>query len=390
MSKKRDYYEILGVQRNATEDEIKSAYRKLAMKYHPDKNQGDKEAEEKFKEVAEAYDVLSDKNKRAMYDQFGHEGLRGAAASGGYHDPFDIFREVFGGGFGSIFDDFFGGRQERSGRRAQHRGRDLQIRLKLTLEEIATGVNKQLKVKKLVACESCKGSGLKEGSKPATCPQCQGKGEVREVSQSLFGRFVNINVCPRCGGRGTIISDPCQTCRGDGVVHGEEIVDVEVPAGVAEGNYLSVRGKGNAGPNGGPAGDLIVVMEEQPHNFFTRNGNDVIFNLPLSFPEMALGTEVEIPTLELEEIDHDKQHKMVKISIPAGTHTEKVFRLRGKGLAELNGYHKGDLLVQVKVFIPTRLSAREKELLEELQQSENIHPPRKKGFFDKVKEAFNK
>jgi molecular chaperone DnaJ len=389
MSKKKDYYQVLGVNRTASDEEIKSAYRKLAMKYHPDKNQGDKEAEEKFKEVAEAYDVLRDKNKRNIYDQFGHEGLRGGIGGGGFHDPFDIFREVFGGGFGSIFDDFFGTRQERSGRRGQQRGRDLQIRLKLTLEEIASGVSKQLKIKKLVSCDHCKGSGLKKGSKPATCPQCQGKGEVREVSQSLFGRFVNIATCSRCGGRGTIVSDPCPTCRGDGVIHGEEVVEVAVPAGVAEGNYISIRGKGNAGPNGGPAGDLIVAMEEKPHDFFTRHGNDVIFNLPLSFPEMALGTEVEIPTLELEEVDKEMHHKLVKITIPAGTQAEKIFRLRGKGLAELNGYRKGDLLIQVRVWIPTKLSVREKELLEELLQSENVHPPLKKGFFDKVKEALN-
>lgn len=389
MTKKKDYYQVLGVDRTATEDEIKSAYRKLAMKYHPDRNQGDKEAEEKFKEIAEAYEVLSDKNKRSMYDQYGHEGLRGGFPGGGFHDPFDIFREVFGSGFGSIFTDFFGERSESRGRRSQQRGSDLQIRLKLTLEEIASGVTKQLKIKKLVTCESCQGSGSKKGSKPSTCPQCQGKGEVREISQSFFGRFVNISTCPRCGGSGTVISDPCSTCRGEGLVHGEEIIEVNIPAGVAEGNYLTVRGKGNAAPRAGVAGDLIVVIEEQPHEFFTRNGNDIIFNLPLSFPEMALGTDLEIPTLELEEVNKEKHHKMVKISIPSGTQNEKVFRLRGKGLPELNGYRRGDLLVQVKVWIPTKLNNREKEILEELLHSENLHPPRKKGFFSKMKEALN-
>ena len=389
MAAKRDYYEVLGVNRSATEEEIKTAYRKLAMKYHPDRNQGDKEAEEKFKEAAEAYEVLRDQNKRSMYDRFGHDGLKGGGFGGGFHDPFDIFREVFGGGFGSIFEDFFGGRSERGGRRDQRRGRDLQIRLKLTLEEIAAGVTKQLKIKKLVPCETCSGSGLKEGAQPSSCPQCQGSGEVREVSQSIFGRFVNIASCPRCAGRGTIITDPCITCRGEGLVHGEEQVEVNVPAGVSEGNYMTVQGKGNSGPNGGPAGDLIVVMEEQSHPFFTRNGNDVVLELNLSFPDVAIGMEIEIPTLEIEGKGKNSKNKMVKISIPAGTQSGKVFRLRGKGIPELNAYRKGDLLVEVRVWTPTKLSTREKEFLEELSQSENFQPPKKKGFFEKVKEALN-
>ncbi len=389
MATKRDYYEVLGVNRSATEEEIKTAYRKLAMKYHPDRNQGDKEAEDKFKEVAEAYEVLRDRNKRSMYDRFGHDGLKGGGFGGGFHDPFDIFREVFGGGFGSIFEDFFGGRSERGGRRDQRRGRDLQIRLKLTLEEIAAGVTKQLKIKKLVPCETCSGSGLKAGTQPSSCPQCQGSGEVREVSQSIFGRFVNIASCPRCAGRGTIITDPCTTCRGEGLVHGEDQVEVTVPAGVSEGNYMTVQGKGNSGPNGGPTGDLIVLMEEQSHPFFTRNGNDVVLELNLSFPDVAIGMEIEIPTLEIEGKGKNSKNKMVKISIPAGTQSGKVFRLRGKGIPELNTYRKGDLLVEVRVWTPTKLSTREKELLEELSQSENFQPPKKKGFFEKVKEALN-
>lgn len=389
MTTKRDYYEILGVNRSASNEEIKSAYRKLAMKYHPDQNQGDKEAEEKFKEVAEAYEVLRDPDKRNMYDRFGHEGLRGGRYGGGFHDPFDIFREVFGGGFGSIFDDLFGTRQGGSRQRDRQRGRDLQIKLKLTLEEIALGITKQIKVKKLVACDACNGSGMKKGSEASTCPQCQGSGEVREVSQSIFGRFVNITTCSRCSGKGTIITDPCPDCRGEGIMHGEDLVEIKVPAGVADGNYMTIRGSGNAGPNNGASGDLIVVMVEQSHDFFTRNGNDVIFELPLSFPEVALGTEVEIPTLEIENGGKEKPNKMVKINIPPGTQSGKIFRLRGKGFPELNSYRKGDLLVQVKVWTPEKLSQREKELLEELYQSENMNPPKKKGFFSKVREALN-
>jgi molecular chaperone DnaJ len=387
---KRDYYEVLGISRNATPDQIKTAYRKLAMEYHPDRNQGDKEAEDKFKELAEAYEVLRDPNKKSMYDRFGHEGLKGGSYGGGFHDPFDIFREVFGGGgFGSIFEDFFGAGSGRGGRRDQRKGSDLQIRLKLTLEEIAAGVTKQLKIKKQVACQTCEGSGLKKGSQPTTCPQCHGSGEIREVSQSLFGRFVNITSCPRCLGRGTIITDPCETCRGEGIVQGEEVIDIGVPAGVTEGNYMTMRGNGNAGPNGGPSGDLIVVFEEITHKFFTRNGSDVIFELDLSFPEIALGTEAEIPTLDMEGEGKERQNKLVKITIPAGTQGGKIFRLRGKGFPEVNAYRRGDLLVEVKVWTPTKLTPREKELLEELMTLENVQPPRKKRFFDKVKEALN-
>ncbi len=389
MTTKRDYYEVLGVSRTATAEEIKTAYRKLAMKYHPDRNQGDKEAEEKFKEVAEAYEVLSNPEKRARYDRFGHEGVRGAAGGGAYQDPFDIFREAFGGGLGSIFEEFFSGGTRRSSGPRKRRGNDLQIRLKLSLEEIASGVTKQLKIKKQVVCEECGGSGVARGSRPQTCPMCHGSGEVREVSQSIFGRFVNITTCPRCGGTGTVVTDPCPVCRGEGRVHGVETIEVSIPPGVSEGNYLTLRGKGNVGPNGGPAGDLIVVIQEKPHPFFTRNGNDVIYELSLSFPQVALGTDVEIPTLELENYDGKKRNKLVKINIPPGTQSGKVFRLRGKGLPELHGYRRGDLLIEVKVWTPTKLTPRERELLQELSQLENVNPPKKKSFFQKFKEAFN-
>jgi molecular chaperone DnaJ len=391
MATKRDYYDILGVGRSATADEIKSSYRKLAMKYHPDQNQGDKGAEEKFKEVAEAYEVLKDPDKRARYDRFGHEGVKGGGyAGGGFHDPFDVFRDVFGGGgFGSIFDEFFGGGSGRSRRQDRQRGNDLQVKLKLTLEEIATGTTKNIKVKKQVVCHTCDGSGMKSGSQPVTCPVCRGSGEVRQISQSILGRIVNVTTCSRCGGRGTIITDPCPDCRGEGREHGEATVKVKVPAGAADGNYMTVRGEGNVGPNNGPSGDLIVVMEEKSHKFFSRNGNDVIYELYLSFPQVALGAEVEVPTLEMENVDGQKENKLVMISIPPGTQSGKVFRLRGKGLPEVNSYRKGDILVQVKVWTPEKLNQREKEILEELAQLENVNPPKKKGFFEKFKEAFN-
>lgn len=386
MATKRDYYEILGVSRQASDDEIKSAYRKLAMKYHPDKNPGDKESEEKFKESTEAYEVLRDKEKRARYDRFGHDGVKGGPAGGGFDfdfsDPFSIFEEVFG------FGDIFGSRRRSRRSTAKPKGRDLQIKLKLSLEEIASGVTKNVKVKKQVSCDDCRGSGAKAGSRPTTCPTCQGSGEIRQVSQSLFGRFVNVTTCTRCNGQGTIIADPCPKCRGEGRIQGEETVRVTIPAGVSEGNYIPLRGKGNVGPNGGPAGNLIVMIEEKPHPFLIRNGNDVIYDLHLSFPEVTLGTEAQIPTLELES-ENKEQNQMVKINIPAGTQSGKVFRLRGKGLPEVNSYRKGDLLVQVKVWTPTKLSPRERELLEELAELENVNPPEQKSFFKKFKEAFN-
>jgi len=395
---KRDYYEILGVARNAAQDDIKSAYRKLAMKYHPDKNQGDKGAEEKFKEVGEAYEVLSNSEKRKIYDAYGHEGLKGRGAGGGFHDPFDIFREVFGGGggFGSIFDEFFGTGTRSRGRSYRQQGSDLQIKLKMSLEEISTGIKKKIKVNKLVNCETCNGTGQKSGSQPATCPTCQGGGEVRQVSQSLFGRFVNVTTCPQCHGEGKVINDPCPTCRGEGRDRGEETVEFNIPAGVTTGNYLTLEGKGNVGPRSGPAGDLIIAIEEKDHPYFVRHGNDIIFDLYLGYPQAAMGIEVGIPTIQLDSNGKGlpekdiSRYKKVKIQVPPGTQPGKVFRLRGKGIPELNGYGKGDLLVQIKLWVPTKLNPREKELLQELNEQENIHPPEgEKGFFQKVKEALN-
>lgn len=392
---KRDFYEVLGVKRDASADEIKSAYRKMAMKYHPDKNPGNKTAEEKFKEVAEAYEVLSDPQKRQRYDHFGHEGVRGAASAGpdfgfDFSDPFSIFEQVFGMG------DIFGGRGRSRRRSHSNRGRDQQIKLKLTLEEIAAGVTKKIKVNKLVRCAVCHGSGTKAGSKAQTCPTCHGSGEIRQVTQSIFGRMVNVTTCPQCRGEGKIVSNPCPECRGEGIQRGHEMVEVTIPAGVSQGNYLTVPGKGNAGLRGGAPGDLIVVIEEKEHPLFVRHGNDLIYDFYISFPHAALGFEAEIPTIEVAPEsaglpeNNPERYKMVKIDIPAGTQPGKVFRLRGKGLPELQSVRRGDLLIQIKVWVPTKVSPRERELLQELSQLENVHPPQKeKGFFQKFKEALN-
>ena len=389
---KRDYYEILGVSRDASPEEVKSAYRKLAMKYHPDRNQDNPEAEEKFKEVGEAYEVLSHSEKRQRYDRFGHDGVKGAQGYDPNFDLSDALRTFMEEGFGFGFGDIFGGGQRRGDRR--ERGRDLQISLELDLEEIAAGVKKRLKINKQVQCNTCNGEGSRPGSKATTCPTCQGAGEVRQVSQSIFGRFVNVSACSQCRGKGTIITNPCETCRGEGRVRGEETVEVNIPAGVMSGNYLSVQGKGNAGPNSGPNGDLIVVIQEKDHPLFVRHENNVVFDYYASFPELAMGGSVEIPTLEVadKELPHENpdRYKKVEITIPAGTQVGKVFRLRGKGIPELRSHSKGDFLVQIKVWIPTKLSARDKELLGDLLKSENIQAPKKeKGFFQRLKEVLN-
>lgn len=398
MTTKRDYYEVLEVSREASQEEIKSAYRKLAMKYHPDRNQGDGEAEEKFKEVTEAYEVLSHQEKRQRYDRFGHEGVKGGMGGFDFEhfdlaDALRIFMEE-GFGFGG-FGDLLGRSGSRHGSR-QERGRDLQAVLQLSLEEVASGVNKKIKINKLITCQTCDGTGHKAGSQPSSCPSCQGSGEVRQVSQSIFGRFVNVSTCPQCRGQGKIITDPCPTCRGEGRDRGEETVDVEIPAGVSSGNYITITNKGNAGPRGGPSGDLLVVIQEKDHPYFVRHGNDIVYDYYASFPELALGGETEIPTITVEKNgknlpeDNLDRYKKVKISIPPGTQPGKVFRIREKGIPELHSYHKGDLLVQIKVWVPTKLSQQEKELLKELSQAENLIPPKKgKNFFQKFKEALN-
>jgi molecular chaperone DnaJ len=380
MTTKRDLYEVLGVSRNASAEEIKKAYRKLAIQYHPDRNPGDKAAEEKFKEVAEAYAILSDPEKKLRYDRFGHTSTTGSGDFGGFtnvEDIFSAFGDIFGGGFG----DFFGTSGRRRSRKAESRGSDLQIRLRLTLEEIATGVTKKIKVKKQIVCETCNGTGSSRNSKSTTCLVCQGTGEVRRVSQSLFGQMINVTTCSRCNGEGKIISDPCPHCSGEGIVGGYKNIEINIPAGVASGNYIPLRGEGNTGKRNGPPGDLIVYIEEEKHPVFERTDNDVIMILPVSFPEAVLGASLEIPTLT----------GSARITIPAGTQSGKILRMRNKGIPNVHGGGTGDQLVQIQVYVPTHLSAEEKRKIRELENLENLKPSKESGknIFEKFKESLN-
>jgi molecular chaperone DnaJ len=388
---KRDYYEVLGVSRTASADEIKKAYRKLAMQYHPDRNPGNKEAEEKFKEAAEAYEALGDADKRQRYDQFGHDGMRGTdfRPFTDVNDIFSTFGDIFGGGFGgSIFDEMFGGGQGRGRQRSSGPvpGSDLKVRLKLSLEEIAAGVDKKLKIKKWKRCDTCGGSGARSSEGTATCPVCKGSGEVRQVSRSVFGQFVNIATCANCGGEGRVVKEPCKACSGDGRVQGESTIKVSIPAGVSEGNYIPLRGEGNVGRRGGGAGDIIVVIEEEPHGVFTRNGNDVLLDLLVSFPEAALGADVEVPTLT----------GRAKIKIEPGTQSGRILRMRDKGIPHLNSFGRGDQLVRVNVWIPTKLNEQERQLLRQLAGGDNLSPKQgdtsahsDKSYFGRVKKAFS-
>ncbi len=376
---KRDYYVVLGIERNATEDEIKKAYRRLAMEYHPDKNPGDKIAEEKFKEAAEAYEVLKDAQKRRLYDTYGHAGVKG---SGG-QDPFagfdfdlsDALRTFMSEGFG--FGDIFGMGGGRGNRRT--RGADLQIRLALTLEEIATGVKKKIKIKRLVTCSTCGGSGAKAGTSPSSCPECGGTGEIKRITRSLFGQFINVSACGRCGGSGRVIQEKCTDCHGEGRSKGEKTIEIEIPPGVASGNYITVRGEGNIGANGGSPGDVIIIIDEKEHDYFERHGDDVLYDLPLSFVQAALGDTVEVPTLTGK----------AELEIAPGTQSGKILRMRGKGIPHLQGHGKGDQLVRIMVWTPKKLTKEEKALLKKLANSENLKPPHAgKGIFDKIKNVF--
>jgi len=384
---KRDYYEVLGVSKDASAEEIKKAYRKKAIQYHPDKNPGDKEAEEKFKEAAEAYEVLSNAQKKQRYDQFGHAGVGGAGGGFSQHDMsmddiFSMFGDIFGNGFGGGgFSGFGGFGNSRTQGRRVHRGSDLRVKVTLNLNEIANGVEKKLKLKKYVACNVCHGTGAEGGSDYTTCSTCRGSGHVTRVSNTLLGQMQTTTTCPTCNGEGQIIKNKCTNCHGEGVVRGEEVVTIKIPAGVAEGMQLNVAGKGNTGRHGGVNGDLLVVIQEENHPDLIRDGNNLIYNLFINMPDFILGTTAEIPTVESK----------VKVKIEAGTQPEKILRLRGKGLPDINGYGKGDLLVRIHAWIPKKISTEERKMLEKLQQSSNFQDTPGSGdknFFEKMRDIF--
>ena len=387
---KRDYYEVLGVNKDASEDEIKKAYRKLAIKYHPDRNPGSKEAEEKFKEAAEAYDVLHDPKKRQQYDQFGFNAPGGGGfegfSGGGFSmdDIFSMFGDVFGGHSGFSGFGGFGGGTAGERQQPQYRGADLRLKVKLTLQEISTGVTKKFKVKKDIACTHCHGSGAENGSGTQTCPTCHGQGVVVKTVRTMLGMMQTQSECPTCHGAGTVIKNKCQHCHGTGVVKGEEIAEIKIPAGVAEGMVVNVPGKGNAGPRNGITGNIQVLIEEQPNDTFIRDGQDIIYNLLLDFPTAALGGEVEIPTLE---------NTRVRIKIEAGTQPGKTLRLRGKGLPAVQGYGsgRGDLVVNISIYVPKTLNRDEKETIERLRTSDNFKGDyaTKQSIFKKFRNYFN-
>jgi len=387
---KRDLYEILGVSKGASAEEIKKAYRKVAMQFHPDRNPGDKEAEEKFKEAASAYEILSDADKKAKYDRYGHAAFAPGAGGGGFggnmntDDIFSQFGDIFGD---DMFGNFFGGGGGRSrsggGRNARgQRGSNLRIKLKLNFEEMAKGVTKNVKVKKHVSCTTCAGSGAKDKGSVQTCNTCHGSGQVRKVTNTFLGQMQTVTTCPTCNGEGTSITAKCGNCKGEGRVYGEETISIDIPAGVHEGMQLSMSGKGNAGERGGSNGDLIIQIEEEAHADLQRDGLNVAFDLHISFPDAAFGTQVEVPTID----------GRAKIKIPPGTQSGKIFRLKGKGFPEVQGYTRGDQLIHVNVWTPQHLSADEKAILEKLNNSDNFKPNPNKGdksFFERVREAFS-
>lgn len=379
---KRDYYEVLGVSKSASEAELKKAYRKKAIQFHPDKNPGNKEAEENFKEAAEAYEVLSNPEKRQRYDQFGHAGMSGAAGGGfgggmNMEDIFSHFGDIFGGG------SFFGGGFGGGGRGSQrvNRGSNLRVKVKLTLKEIAEGVEKKIKVKKYVECNSCNGSGAKDGSSFSSCSTCHGTGQVTRVQNTILGQMQTASTCPSCNGEGKIITNKCTSCHGEGIVKDEEVITIQIPAGVAEGMQLSVSGRGNAARRGGINGDLLILIQEEEHPELVRDENDLLYNLFISIPDSILGTAVEIPTIE----------NKVKVKIDGGTQPGKILRLRGKGLPDVNGYGRGDLLVKINVWVPNNVSKEEKKILEKMQVSDSFKPQpstQEKSFFKKVRNFF--
>lgn len=371
---KKDYYEVLGVNRDAHEKELKQAYRKLARKYHPDVNKEDPKAADKFKEISEAYEILSDKDKRARYDQYGHSGINQEDFG---HGGFSSFEDIFGS---DIFDIFFGGGRSTTGRRPRPtQGRDLQYVLEIDFEEAVFGKDKTITIPRSETCTNCEGSGVKPGSNPQSCKECDGRGEVRRAQQTPFGQFVQTTTCPKCRGQGEVIKEYCSQCHGEGKVDQRSKVAIKIPAGVDTGNRLRMSGEGEAGERGGPPGDLYIVIKVRPHEFFERDGDDLIFELPISFVQATLGDEIKVPTLEGK----------VKFKIPPGTQPGKVFRLKNKGINRLQGYGKGDLKVKIKVCIPEHLTKKQRELLKEFSRvrGEEINPERK-SFLDKMKNAF--
>ncbi len=384
-----DYYELLGVARDADAEEIKKAYRKLALEHHPDRNDGSKESEERFKEVTEAYETLKDPEKRSLYDRYGEQGLKGRGGPGGragfdFADAIEIFMRDFGGGAGGFggIEDLFGMGGARTRRSASRKGQTVRLRLPLTLQEVAHGAKKTLKVALLDTCDRCDGSGAEPGSSPTTCSVCGGAGEERHVQRSVFGQFVSVQPCRACRGEGRVVEDPCTQCRGEGRVRQEREIEVEVPPGVSSENFLTLRGQGHAGPRDGTRGDVVVLLEVQDDPRFVRDGADLIHELPVTFAQAALGAEVEVPTVDAS----------ARVDVPAGIQTGEMLRLRGLGLPELDGHGRGDQLVRVVVWTPTDLTDEQERLLRELREVETEAPERversRKGFWSKVKEAF--